>query len=151
VQNIFTDKAERIAKKLSEASDAYYNSDSPILSDAEFDSLKDELELEAPNHPFLSTIGSAPSDDSKLAKVKHEMPMGSLRKITYQDGDSEYKTWLNFVKNIAGDNPKIAVSWKLDGSSIEIIYRKGVFSQAITRGDGITGDDVTHSIKTTQE
>ncbi len=150
MQNIFTDKAERIAKKLSEASDAYYNSDSPILSDAEFDSLKDELELEAPNHPFLSTIGSAPSDDSKLAKVKHEMPMGSLRKITYQDGDSEYKTWLNSVKNVAGDNPKIAVSWKLDGSSIEIIYRKGVFSQAITRGDGITGDDVTHSIKKAQ-
>jgi len=147
-----TDKnVEKIVKQLKSACDAYYNGDSPVMSDADFDKLKDELIELDPNNPFLATVGAAPSDDDeKLSKATHQIPMGSLKKINAKGGEGEYRTWLSSVRQVAGSNPKIALTWKLDGSSIEVIYRKGVFSQAITRGDGVIGDDITHTIKNAQ-
>jgi len=135
--------AELVAK-LTEASEAYYLSDTVTMSDAEFDVLKDELEALDPGNPFLATVG-APVINSKLEKVKHEIPMGSLKKIN--NSEDEYKTWLGSVSSVAGTNPTLAVNWKLDGSSIEILYKKGKFYQAISRGDGKIGEDVTASIK----
>ncbi len=145
--NSSKEKIKEIEKKLREASDAYYNSDSPILSDQEFDALKDELESLDANNAFLSTVGAPTDEDSALQKVRHEIPMGSLKKINHANSKQEYQTWLNSIGTAINSSSKLAVSWKLDGSSIEIIYRKGEFVQAITRGDGIIGEDVTHTIK----
>jgi DNA ligase (NAD+) len=136
-------RVKELEKLLKEASDAYYNSSTPIMSDQDFDRLRDELEELDPDNTFLASVGAEPEEDSTLTKVKHSIKMGSLKKIKTKD---EYKTWLGSVGREAGSNPEIAVQWKMDGSSLELVYRNGSFAQAITRGDGEIGEDVTHSI-----
>lgn len=137
-------RVEEIVKQLREACEAYYNGDAPVMSDADYDSLRDELEGLDPKNPFLKEVGAAPSDNA-LAKAKHSMPMGSLNKVNTPD---EYATWLRgTIVPAAGSNPDMAVQCKYDGSSIELVYKNGKFVQAITRGDGFEGEDVTHTIK----
>ena len=137
-------RVEELVTQLTKACDAYYQSDSPVMSDADFDRLKDELISLDPDNDFLKTVG-APVGSSELTKVKHEIPMGSLKKINNSEG--EFNTWLGSVIPTTGKDPLLSVNWKLDGSSIELIYRNGKFVQAITRGDGLVGEDVTHTIK----
>ena len=128
---------ERILRN---ASDAYYSGSDTILSDQEFDQLRDELEELDPDNPFLADVG-APVNS--LNKVKHSIPMGSLNKANKQ---KEIDTWLNKLPQ----GTKVVVQEKLDGVSIELIYRGGKFVQAISRGDGIEGEDITHTIKNAQ-
>lgn len=130
---------------LRKASEAYYGGgeDSTLL-DQEFDRKRDELEELDPTNPFLAAVG-APAD-SALTKVKHAMPMGSLHKM---NKPAQFKTWLASVSK-AITNPKLAISEKLDGVSIEILFKDGHFVQAVTRGDGEVGEDVTHTIKNAQ-
>jgi DNA ligase (NAD+) len=134
-----------LAARLREASDAYYGGEETIMSDAEFDRLRDELEELDPQNSFLAEVG-APTD-SALTKVKHTIPMGSLKKITTR---SEFDTWRATVSKSASDL-EMAVQLKLDGLSVELIYEKGKFKQAITRGDGQEGEDVTHTIRKVKE
>jgi len=132
---------KNLEKQLREASKAYYTGVSSPLSDAEFDKLRDELEELDPKNSFLAEVG-APSD-AALQKVTHSIPMGSLKKINTL---AEFTTWRNTVSKTAS-NLECLIELKLDGISIELIYRDGKFVQAITRGDGKIGEDVTHSIK----
>lgn len=126
---------------LRNAADAYYAGKPEILSDDEFDRLREELEELDPQNPFLAEVGAI--TDNSLQKVTHVIPMGSLKKITTIP---ELQTW---SKQFSPDE-ELAVQLKLDGISIELVYDNGKFIQAITRGDGIVGDDVTHSIKNAQ-
>ncbi len=132
---------------LRRASLIYYGGGNSDLDDQQFDRLRDELEACDPDNAFLSEVG-APAD-SALTKVKHSMPMGSLKKISPGDGPAEFATWLATVSKKAKDL-EMAISWKLDGISIELIFKDGKFVQAITRGDGDTGEDVTHTIRNAQ-
>lgn len=127
---------EKIVAKLEEADKAYYNSDKPVLTDAEYDRLKSDLRNLAPNHPQLSSVG-APIPEH-LTKVKHEIQMLSLDNANDAE---EYKKWH------AKHNKPVIVMDKLDGSSIEIIYRGGEIHSAITRGDGIQGEMVVQNVK----
>jgi DNA ligase (NAD+) len=137
-------RTDEIVKQLREASQAYYNGEAPVMSDADYDSMRDELERINPRHPFLSEVGASPSDNA-LKKAKHSMPMGSLNKVNTLE---EYTTWLkSTIIPAAGNLPNMAVQCKYDGSSIELVYKNGKFVQAITRGDGLEGEDVTHTIK----
>ncbi len=137
-----------LERTLRQASHAYYSGAEATLSDQEFDLLRDELEELDPGNAFLSEVG-APVTNS-LTKVRHRMPMGSLKKITTE---AEFQTWVGSLlpkgkkTKTTFHDPKISVSLKLDGLSIELIYEKGKFVQAITRGDGEEGEDVTHTIK----
>jgi len=134
----------KFEKQLREASEAYYAGDPSPLSDAEFDKLRDELEELDPKNAFLAEVGVA--TDSALQKVRHSIPMGSLKKITTL---AEFNTWRNTVSKTA-KSLECACQLKLDGLSAELVYEKGRFVQAITRGDGEIGDDVTHTIKNAQ-
>lgn len=125
----------QLTKLLEKASEAYYNTGEVTMSDAEFDSLKEQLRQLDPNHPFLSKVGAPPSE--MLAQVKHQIPMGSLSKVTVEN----YPAWHQKMKGT------VNASLKMDGSSIEIIYAMGKFVQAITRGDGVVGEDVTRNVK----
>lgn len=137
-------RADDLAQQLREASEAYYNDDAPVMSDPDFDALRDELERLDPHNSFFKEVGAPPSDNA-LKTVKHSMPMGSLNKVHTQD---EYNTWIkSTIAPAAGNNPLMAVQCKYDGSSIELVYKNGKFVQAITRGDGLEGEDVTHTIK----
>jgi len=130
-----------LEKSLRKASEAYYEGAEPIMSDAEFDRLKDQLAELDPENSFLAVVGA--DVDTALSKVEHTIPMGSLNKATTQ---KELDTWRRSLPS----GSKIAVQLKLDGISVELIYENGKFVQAVTRGNGFVGEDVTHSIKNAQ-
>ena len=120
-------------KQLEEASACYYNGN-PVMTDSEFDQAISDLREIEPDHPFLKRIG-APVPGT--VKAKHKIPMGSLDNA---HDEQEFRAW------IPDDQPQICLSHKLDGSSVELIYENGHFVQAITRGDGEEGEDVTKNV-----
>ena len=131
-------KEERIAHLETEIPrhrDLYYNRQ-PEITDAEFDALVDELEKLAPENPVLAAVG-APIDltETGLPKKRHRIPMGSLDKIT----EDRLAAWAEKA------GPLFLVQEKYDGISLEVEYEKGRMVDAITRGDGITGEVVTHN------
>lgn len=121
---------------LAKAADAYYNTGIEIMSDHEYDTLYDELsELEAETGVILSgsrtqKVGYEVS--SVLKKVRHTTKMLSLEKTK---SIAELIDWL-------GEN-KGFLSWKLDGLTIVLTYEGGKLIQAVTRGNGETGEDIT--------
>ena len=139
-------RTQTLVSQLEAASAAYYADGDSLISDAQFDAMVDELERLDPDHPFLSKVGASASSQS-LTKIRHSIPMGSLKKITYDNGPKEYSTWRNTCSSVAGSNPKVAVQVKLDGSSISLTYIDGRFKQAVTRGDGEEGEDVTNTVR----
>jgi DNA ligase (NAD+) len=129
----------------------YHVLDDPEISDAEFDKLWDELlELER-EHPELQTaesptqrVGAPPSD--KFAKVDHPTPMGSLEKVTTDEGLQKWHA--DVVRRLGTDEVRYVTEPKIDGLSINLIYEDGKFIRGTTRGDGFRGEDVTPNLKT---
>lgn len=117
------------------AKHAYYYSNEPVMSDAEYDALEEELKLLDPNDPVLGLVGSPVPPDSMLTKARHAMPMGSQSKVNSED---EFRAWC--VKNEVN---AIHASLKGDGASAAAYYRDGRLVQAISRGDGTIGEDIT--------
>ncbi len=113
----------------------YYN-EQPEISDAKYDALEDELQELDPDNPILFKIGV---DSSELfTKREHIIPMTSQGKVV----DSK-----EFMKWARKRNYKtFLIQFKLDGISIELQYEEGIFQYAITRGDGIRGDDVSANV-----
>ncbi len=129
-----------LIKTLNEARDAYYNRNSPIMSDKEYDKLFDELaELEKftgiiyPNSP-TQTVGYEVV--SSLKKVKHNHPMLSLDKT---------KSITDLIKFI-GDHSAVFMQ-KLDGLTCSLKYEDGVLVSAETRGNGEIGEDILHNAR----
>jgi DNA ligase (NAD+) len=129
----------------------YHVLDDPEISDAEFDRIWDELlELER-EHPELQTpdsptqrVGAPPSD--KFEKVDHPTAMGSLEKVTTDEG---LQKWHEDVCKRLGTSDVVYVTEpKIDGLSINLIYEDGVFVRGATRGDGRRGEDVTPNLRT---
>ncbi|MBK6295155.1 MAG: hypothetical protein IPF55_13385 [Rhodoferax sp.] len=117
------------------AKHAYYYSGTPVMSDAEYDALEDELRLLAPGDPVLALVGSPVPPDTMLTKARHAMPMGSQSKVNSED---EFRTWCARSRIEA-----IHASLKGDGASAAAYYREGRLVQAISRGDGTVGEDIT--------
>lgn len=135
---------------------AYYVLDSPTIPDAEYDRLFTELQTLEQAHPELASpdsptqrVGGAPM--SELAPVRHGVPMLSIRTET----DTTAAGVLNFdtrVRNaleLQADDPPVAYQGELkfDGLAISLRYQNGVLVRAATRGDGETGEDVTHNVR----
>ena len=125
---------------LNQAAEAYYQQDREIMSNQQYDCLYDELvALETKSGIILS---NSPTQKvgftvlSQLQKVKHETPILSLDKTKEPE---KLKSFLQDKKGI--------LSWKLDGLTIVLRYKDGVLEQAITRGNGEIGEDVTHNAK----
>lgn len=137
------DRISFLEKKLVSAADSYYNSDSPELTDAEFDKLRYELTDLDPENTVLKQIG-APPKAGHLEKVKHKIPMGSLSNCT-KEGDSANPSFPEW--HAKRGKEEVVVMHKLDGSSLELIYEKGKLVQAITRGDGVEGEDITQNAR----
>lgn len=130
----------QLAKRIQDAKDAYYNGN-PLMDDATFDSLEDQLRAIDPNHPVLARVGAAvpPSTGGGAwLEVKHTIPMGSLNKAQTA---AEMASWYQGI----GVNPLVVMD-KLDGASLCCEYRQRKFHQAVTRGDGITGQDITRNV-----
>ncbi len=136
-------------------SQRYYQLDAPEISDAEYDLLFSELvELEK-TYPELATadsptqrVGSAPVD--KFRAVRHRLPMLSLENATNEDEirqklDQRVKNELGLPE---GESLDYMCEPKMDGLAVELVYENGKLVTASTRGDGITGEDVTENIRT---
>lgn len=135
-----TEKIKKLIKILNEASDAYYNSDSPIMSDFEFDMKIKELErLESETGVILSNsptqnVGSVVLKDIK--EVTHKTPMLSLDKCHSTEEIIKF-----------ANNHNLIASIKLDGVSCRLIYEDGNLVRAESRGNGIVGNDITDAVK----
>lgn len=126
-----------LADKITQARTDYYNHQ-PTVSDKIFDAWCDELRVLDCSHIALTAVG-APIVASEWKKAKHQIPMGSLNKVNLP---IEMVAWAK-DKN---DNGLWFVTEKLDGLSIELVYENGKLAQAITRGDGIEGEDITVNV-----
>lgn len=144
-------KIEELKKKLRQYEYEYYALESPSVSDYEYDTLlKQLIELEN-QFPDLKTndspsvrVGGYVSE--KFSKVKHSIPMLSLGNA-FGSGDM-IKFDADIKKEISLKNIEYVVEPKIDGLSISIIYENGKFVQAVTRGDGEIGEDVTENVRT---
>ena len=126
---------KELERRIKENAQKYYQDGSQELSDEEFDSLVDELKAKDPNSEVLKVgWGYDPNEDTTPgSKVKHRYGLvGSLSKV---------HNWKELGKNLAF-KPVVA-SLKLDGISVVLYYENGIMTQAVTRGDGYVGVDIT--------
>lgn len=130
---------EETVSILKRCDNEYYNDAEPSLSDAEYDALKDKLRAVDPNNPYLKNIGVAAPRVSKWNKMKHAVEMTSLNKVNSLD---EFKKWAYEI----GDD-LYTIQEKLDGMSIDCVYENGVLVHAITRGDGVEGEDIVENVR----
>lgn len=136
-------KIERIKElvgMLNKASDAYYVSDNPIMSDKKYDELYDELETLEKETCYILASSVTQTVQGRVLdgfqKITHSKPMLSAAKT--KD--------VNEIKKFIGNQPFYA-SYKCDGLTLVCIYEDGKFKQAITRGTGLVGEDVTEQAK----
>ena len=135
-----------LTKELSEANKAYRNSGITLMSDLEYDKKLEELATLEEKNGFKYDI--SPTDKvgaevvSELKKVTHEAPALSLDKVKYKDRESLVK-WLKNSNN----HDSAVISWKNDGLTVVATYDDGKLTQAVTRGDGVVGSDITHNAR----
>lgn len=134
-------RIHELVKLCNEASHHYYTLDNPIMTDKQYDKLFDELSMLEKRTNCILSISPTQKVQGEilpfLTKVKHSEPMLSADKS--KD--------VNDIIKFMGDQPCI-LSWKLDGLTIVLKYNDGKFIQAITRGRGEYGEDVTHTVRT---
>ena len=132
----------------------YHVLDESVMSEAAADSLKHELALLEERYPDLITpdsptqrVAGKPLD--KFTKVKHEKRMISLADVFSQE---EILDWIRRNEKLAqgGKIKEYFTDIKMDGLACALKYKDGVFVQAVTRGDGMVGEDVTQNVKTIQ-
>ena len=150
----------RLALEISTHDEAYYQNDSPLISDGDYDVLRQRnLAIEAvfpylvSNDSPLNKIGASPS--TGFARVPHARPMLSLGNLFSEEDLIDFLAGIRrFLKELT-DNPSIQLEIlaepKIDGLSITLRYEKGLFVSAATRGDGSIGEDVTDNIRTLKD
>lgn len=142
-------RIDELTALLIKANYEYFNLDNPTITDQEYDKYLRELinlenkypEFVNPNSPTKRVGGNA---IDKFSKVTHKIPMISLANVFNED---EIREFTDRIKN-AGFNPKYVCELKIDGLSVSLHYEHGKLIFAATRGDGITGEDITHNVKT---
>ena len=148
------DEQQRIAqlrRELHEHNYRYYVLNQPSISDYDFDQLMHELQDLEARHPEMADPNSPTqrvgSDlQSEFRQVAHKYPMLSLAN-TYSEQD--VRDWYDSVKKgLAGEDFEVCCEMKYDGLSISLTYVDGRLTQAVTRGDGVQGDDVTQNVRT---
>ena len=148
--DIFEARIQALRKELEQHNYNYYVLSAPTISDFEFDEKMRELQELEQAYPAYDDPDSPThrvgSDLSKeFAKVVHQYPMLSLGN-TYSQ--AEVRDFYEQVSRALNEPFELVAELKYDGTSISLIYEQGRFVQAVTRGDGVRGDDVTANVKT---
>src|SRR5438270_1216838 len=144
-------RADDLRKQLEHHEYRYYVLDEPEISDAEYDALMRELRELEDAHPELRSpdsitqrVGGKPREG--FVKVPHSSPMLSLDNAL---GEEELRDFDRRVKSILGQETfSYVAELKLDGLSMAVHYKGGQLAQALTRGDGVIGEEVTENAKT---
>ena len=145
-----SEKINSLRKKLHEHNYRYYILDNPLISDYDFDMMLKELEqLERDNPKFFDLNSPTQRVGGDITKSfdtsVHNNPMYSLDNSYSLN---ELKEWEKRIKKIIDSPIKYTCELKFDGVSINLTYKDGELLRAVTRGDGVKGDDVTSNIKT---
>ena len=143
---------EQLKSEISKHNYLYHVKDAPIISDLEFDRLLNELKRIEAEHPDWITsdsptqrAGAKPAD--RFEKVRHPAPILSLANAF---GADDARAWFERIRKIDDrvEKAKFVVEPKIDGLSVVLHYREGLFVQGATRGDGEVGEDITSNLRT---
>ena len=145
------EKIEKLRELINHHNYRYYVLDNPEISDAEYDSLMNELQQLEEKHPELVTpdsptqrVGVAPLGAFKV--IDHREPMLSLGNVFSSD---ELYAWHKRVFNLIGnEHSDLVAELKIDGLAVALIYEEGKFINGATRGDGLRGEDITQNLRT---
>jgi DNA ligase (NAD+) len=151
-------RIQELRSELERHNRLYYTQATPEISDAEYDKLFRELEkLEAAHPQFASPdsptqrVGGEPI--SGFVQIQHRLPMLSIDDVfELKDVPVPQEELIAFYqrlrKNLGRDDIAVTVEPKIDGVAVSLLYENGKLSYAATRGDGTTGDDITHNVRT---
>ena len=144
-------RAEELRREINAHNHRYYVLDDPVVSDAEYDRLLQELRgLESENPELLTPdsptqrVGGAPAEG--FTQVQHSAPMLSLANAFNRE---DLENWLRRTKSLADDAEfDLVCELKIDGLAVNLTYENGVFVKGATRGDGAVGEDITQNLRT---
>ncbi len=149
------ERAARLRDEIWRHRKRYYVDDDPLIADAEYDRLEKQLQDLEARYPDLITpdsptqrVGAALQGE--LPTVSHTIPMLSLDNVNTFEELEEWHSRLSRSlgrQEEAADTP-LAAELKIDGVSVSLIYEEGLLTRAVTRGDGLTGEDVTANVRT---
>ena len=147
------DDFRRKINELKKHNHLYFNRDEPIVSDSEYDLLKDELYKLEQKYPYLKKIsspkkivGSPPTN--KFKKVKHLRPMLSLSNSFNKEDMIDFLKKIGNFLNTDSKNIDLFCEPKIDGISASLIYKNGIIEKGLSRGDGVIGEDILENLKT---
>ena len=145
-------RAAELRAQIAQHDHRYYVLDDPLVPDAEYDRLMLELRALEAAHPELITpdsptqrVSGTPS--GSFGEVVHRVPMLSLDNAFSEEDVRAFDRRIHERLAVTGDLDYVAEP-KLDGLAVTVIYRDGLLAQAATRGDGVTGEDVTANVRT---
>lgn len=143
------ERINELIDKINKASYEYYALDNPTITDQEYDDLYNELLRIEEKYPELKRVDSPTNRVGgqaleKFEKVTHETTMLSFDDIFNSD---EIESFDNRIKKVV-KNPSYTLEPKMDGLSGSLIYKDGILVRAATRGDGVTGENITQNVKT---
>lgn len=137
------ERIEQLREQLRYHNKKYYDDDAPEISDFEYDRMMRQLETLEEEYPEYRTEDSPTQrvgGSAKFSPVAHRYPLESLHDVF------SFEELTEFVEKIG--NVPCCVEYKIDGLSVALEYEHGVFVRGATRGDGVTGEDVTENLKT---
>ena len=151
MNNNILEQIQNLRKELNEHNYNYYVLDNPTISDYEFDQKLKELQLLENQYPeYYDANSPSVRVGGEITKnfptVTHEFRMYSLDNSYSKEELEEWEK--RILKNLGENNVSFVCELKYDGASIDLTYEKGVLVQALTRGDGIQGDNITTNVKT---
>jgi DNA ligase (NAD+) len=143
------ERIKELTTILNKANVDYYVNDNPLITDQEYDKYMRELILLEEKYPALKEENSPTSRvggivATEFKKIVHEVPMISLSNVFNEE---EVLDFDNKVRKVIS-NPKYTVELKIDGLAVSLLYKNGHFVRSATRGDGITGEDITSNVHT---
>jgi len=149
--DLFQAKIAELRKQIETANHNYYVLDNPTISDAEYDRLIRELqnleamypELKTPDSP-TQRVGAKPLNEFKT--VTHRIPLLSLDNALDEGEIREFVA--RVIKGLPDAEIQFVCEPKIDGLAVELVYENGIFVSGSTRGDGLTGEDITQNLKT---
>ncbi|NET54599.1 MAG: NAD-dependent DNA ligase LigA, partial [Merismopedia sp. SIO2A8] len=147
-------RVQELRQLLQKASYAYYALDAPVMEDAVYDQLYRQLqeleitypELIVPESP-TQRVGEEPA--SEFSSVRHNIPLYSLENAFNLEEFSQWQQrWQRHLSDNSAVDAEYVCELKIDGSALALTYEQGILVRGVTRGDGITGEDITQNVRT---